>query len=191
MVKLSALRTGRLYAYKISLVTISVKRLSRAIVHMEGLSQWKIPTTPPGIDPATYRLQWLRINQIRHRLLSKTGVAVKRIKNAILCYQNNTRHIKHQTAILSISIPVTSTHLISLRHILILFSHRSLGYWNSNITWDSPSQIVHVPMQTTAHLTMLLSQHYKVGWQSNMSHTLLICITHTSPRSKTQQHQHQ
>ena len=70
VVRLSALRTGRLYHQEIFLVLISVRGLVKPQGHSAAgrIISIKIPVTKLGIEPATFWLvvQWL--NQQRYRV---------------------------------------------------------------------------------------------------------------------------
>jgi hypothetical protein len=56
----------------------------RATVRLEGSRQRKIPKTPSGIEPATFRLAEQYLNQLQHRV--PPSISAQNIKIHILKY---------------------------------------------------------------------------------------------------------
>ena len=66
VVRLSALRTGRLSPRKYSWYSFLLE--AESTPGPEALFKWKISMTPSGIEPATFRLVTQCLNQLRHRV---------------------------------------------------------------------------------------------------------------------------
>ena len=100
VVRFSALRTRPFYSQEILLVLIYVRGWvdPRAIVRSEGLCQWKIPMTPSGIEPATFRFVARPLNHCATAVPSVhlAGFILNRLYSDVL----STQHKKGPLSIL-------------------------------------------------------------------------------------------